>query len=169
VTLAERIIAIFFDTFNCEIENAGNALSALKGQNRDWSMAYIRRTMITSVEINSLQDEIELILSRLGVASKGPFFSVFSIEELTVGLKFYLIAWSTMKDVMAMFINTVLDLGIAEKDVSFGMILRNEKVQKTNIPAICKKHAKPLKISYVDGARNDAVHRGKLMDRDEMS
>jgi hypothetical protein len=157
VTLAERIIAIFFDTFNCEIENAGNALSALKGQNRDWSMAYIRRTMITSVEINSLQDEIELILSRLGVASKGPFFSVFSIEELTVGLKFYLIAWSTMKD------------GIAEKDVSFGMILRNEKVQKTNIPAICKKHAKPLKISYVDGARNDAVHRGKLMDRDEMS
>ncbi|NUO09466.1 MAG: hypothetical protein HUU08_12445 [Candidatus Brocadia sp.] len=162
--LAARIPDIFFEALWQEIENDPDALSAFKGQNRRWGAAYFFSSIRTVVEVGGLQDEIELLIDRLGLWSRGPFFPIVSLEELIVGLKLYLINWSTIKDVMAMFINSVLDLGISEKDIGFGMILRNNKVQNTRIPEICKKHAKLLNLGYMDGARNDAVHRGKLRD-----
>jgi hypothetical protein len=71
-----------------------------------------------------------------------------------------------MKDLMASLINTSLDLGIHENDLSFGMILRNQKVAKTDIPAICGRHSKTIDVSYTDKQRNDAIHRGKLLDNE---
>ena len=91
-------------------------------------------------------------------------FKSHSIEELVLGVKHYLIAWSTMKDLMANLINTSLDLGIYENDLSFGMILRNEKVKNTNIPSICNQHSKKINVPYTDKQRNNAIHRGKLLD-----
>jgi hypothetical protein len=144
---------------NREIEN-----TSINESNRTWALAYIGRIIIHTAEIDSAEEEIERLLNRLGVESRSPIFSVLSIDELIMGLKFYLINWSTMKDLMATFINSVFDIGIDDKDITFEMILRNKKVKRTKIPEIWKKYKKSLNAYKIGEYRNDVVHRGKLTD-----
>lgn len=136
---------------------------ALKA-NPKWGMRFVFNNLKVVSEIDEIEREINAVLNRLGVSIDTLLIKSYSIEELVIGVKHYLIAWSTMKDLMANLINTSLDLGIHENDISFGMILRNEKVKKTNIPKICSKHSKAIDVSYTDKQRNDAIHRGKLLD-----
>jgi hypothetical protein len=69
-----------------------------------------------------------------------------------------------MKDVMINLINICFNLGMDEKDVSFGVVTRNKKVKGSNILDIFKKHEKSINVRYTDRQRNDATHRGKLLD-----
>lgn len=114
-------------------------------------------------EINEIEKEIETILERLGTLNTF-IIKTYSIEELVIGVKHYLIAWSTLKDLMINLINVCFDLGIDEKDLSHGIVMRNKKVKNSNIPAIIKSHQRSIDVQYTDKQRNDAIHRGKLLD-----
>ena len=127
------------------------------------AMKIVIQRMLAIAEVNELEHEINKILERLGTENSFLIKS-YSIEELVIGVKHYLIAWSTMKDVMINLINICFDLGMDEKDVSFGVVTRNQKVKETNILDIFKKHEKSINVRYTDRQRNDATHRGKLLD-----
>lgn len=129
-----------------------------------WGMHFVFKNLKVVSEIDEIEREIKAVLERLGVSVNALIFKSYSIEELVLGVKHYLIAWSTMKDLMANLINTSLDLGIHENDLSFGMILRNENVSRTKIPEIVSQHSKSIDVSYTDKQRNNAIHRGKLLD-----
>lgn len=129
------------------------------------ALKFIFKNLKLCSEIDDVEREINMVLDRLGLSSSG-MLKIYSIDELVLGVKHYLIAWSTLKDMMASLINNSLDLGIHENDLSLGMILRNQKVKSTNIPDICSKKSKPINVSYTDKQRNDAIHRGKLLDNE---
>ncbi len=119
--------------------------------------------MFSLTEINEIEREIEIILDRLGTINSF-IVKAYSIEELVIGVKHYLIAWSTMKDIMTNLINICFNLGIHETDISFGVVIRNKKVKNSNIPSIIKAHQGSIDVKYTDKQRNDAIHRGKLLD-----
>lgn len=146
------------------IINGPDDLPQAVKDNPKWGMKFIISNLSVAKEIDDLERETKSILERLGVSKHSFIFKAYSIEELVLGVKHYLVAWSTMKDLMANLINSSFDLGVHEKDLSFGMMLRNEKVKISKIPAICKEHAKEIDVPYTDKQRNDAVHRGRLLD-----
>lgn len=119
--------------------------------------------IIALTEINEIETEIKLILNQLGTTNNF-LVKTYSIEELVIGVKQYLIAWSTMKDLMVNLMNVCFDLGIHETDLSYGLVMRNKKVKNSNIPKIVKDHQKSINVQYTDTQRNDAIHRGKLLD-----
>lgn len=127
------------------------------------AMRIVMQRMLAIAEVNELEHEINRILDKLGTENNFIVKS-YSIEELVIGVKHYLISWSTMKDVMTNLINICFDLGIDERDVSFGVVTRNKKVKDSEVIGIFKKHGKTINISHTDKQRNDATHRGKLLD-----
>ena len=147
-----------------ELVNSQDELPEALKANPKWGFRFIFNNNKAVTEIDEIEREILLVLSKLGVSTDTLIYKSYSIEELVLGVKHYLIAWSTMKDLMANLINTSLDLGIYENDLSFGMILRNEKIKNTNIAKICNQHSKKINVSYTDKQRNNAIHRGKLLD-----
>jgi hypothetical protein len=153
----------FIDTF-FEIVNASSDLPETVKNDPKWAVRFVMANMIATGEIDDIENEIKRIIENLGVTNNFFHFKTYSIEELVLDVKHYLIAWSTMKDLMATLINISFDLGIHESDISFGLLLRNEKVQNSRIPEICKQFSKKIDISKTDKLRNDAAHRGKLED-----
>lgn len=127
------------------------------------AMQIVFDRIIAISEINGIEKEIETILDRLGTTNTF-LIKAYSIEELVIGVKHYLIAWSTLKDIMINLINVCFDLGIHETDLSHGIVMRNKKVKNSNIPDIIKSHQKSIDVQYTDKQRNDAIHRGKLLD-----
>ena len=119
--------------------------------------------IISLTEINEIEQEIQTILERLGTVN-GLLVKAYSIEELVIGVKHYLIAWSTLKDLMVNQINICFELGIHENDLNYGSVMRNKKVSNSNIPNIIKANQKSINVGYTDKQRNDAIHRGKLLD-----
>lgn len=119
--------------------------------------------IIALTEINELEQEIKTTLDRLGTIN-GVLVNAYSIEELVIGVKHYLIAWSTLKDLMISLINICFDLGIHDTDVNYGVVMRNKKVRSSDIPTIIQAHKNNIDVKYTDKQRNDAIHRGKLLD-----
>jgi len=147
------------------INEADELPAAIKADTK-WGMLFVFSGLGVAGQVDEIEREMKVVLDRLGIVPGSLFSKIYSIDELIFGIKYYLIAWSTMKDLMASLINVSLDLGIHENDVSFGMLLRNKKIQKTNIPPICKKYAGILDVSHTDKRRNSVIHRGKLIDQE---
>lgn len=161
--LSGTISKVYQDELFGIINDPNELPDAIKA-NPKWGISFVFNNLKVLSEIDEIEREINSVLKRLGVSGDSFILKSYSIEELVIGVKHYLIAWSTMKDLMANLVNASLDLGIHENDLSFGMILRNEKVKKSNIPTVCNKHSKTINVSYTDKQRNDAIHRGKLLD-----
>lgn len=87
-----------------------------------------------------------------------------TFPEISLVIKLYTIGWVALSDVLANLVNEVFDLGYAEQDVQFGVILRNRKIKESSIPGVVKQHAKPVRYDDFVRRRNDIVHRGKLDD-----
>jgi len=145
--------------------NVNDELPKSIKENPAWGMRFVISNLAIAKEIDDIAREIESILNRLGKSHK-TILTTYSIEELVLGVKYYLLAWSAMKDLMANFINISFDLGIHEKDINYGMMLRNEKIKNTDIPKIIKEHALRIDISNTDKQRNEVAHRGRLLDKD---
>jgi len=167
--MPEKLSHIFFEETNRLTALDADSMSSFKGENCPWAKKYFPRSMISVLEIDEQQKEIELLLSRISHQPLGFVIKILPIEELLMNLKFYYIAWGTMKDLMARFVSDVLDLGIADVDLNFGILLRNNKVKNTQIPGICSKYSSSLDIGGTDKARNEAAHRGKLLDDDVLA
>lgn len=127
------------------------------------AMEIVFERLLSLTEINEIEREIETILGRLGTINSF-FGKAYSNEELVIGVKHYLIAWSTMKDLMTNLINVCFDLGIHDTDLSFGVVMRNKKINNSNIPNTIREHQHAINVKYTDKQRNDAIHRGKLLD-----
>jgi hypothetical protein len=87
-----------------------------------------------------------------------------SYTDAVIGIKFYIISWCTLSDVLAGFVNTVFDLGIDKKDINLTMVLRNKHVSKSQLPYILSKYNSKIRYSHFSKTRNDIVHRGVLDD-----
>lgn len=127
------------------------------------AMKIVFERIFALAEINEIVREIKTILERLGTTNNF-IVKTYSIEELVIGVKHYLIAWSTMKDLITNLINICFDLGIHETDLSFGVVMRNKKIKDSNVPNIIRVHQSSINVKYTDKQRNDAIHRGKLLD-----
>ena len=111
-------------------------------------------------QIDSLQREICIILREFEARSYG-LFKFITIEQLMLNVKFYVISWTTLTDMIAALINRVFNLGFADGDVKFDLVLRNKHVQKSQLPTIFEKYKKSLDIKHVKRHRNEIVHRGR--------
>jgi hypothetical protein len=76
------------------------------------------------------------------------------------------VQWSTLTDITASLINKTFNLGLVEKDVRFGLVLRNSHVQKAGLASILKQHSKDIEYDLFSRHRNEIVHRGCILDKD---
>ncbi|MEA2164310.1 MAG: hypothetical protein QOK37_2437 [Thermoanaerobaculia bacterium] len=114
------------------------------------------RVFSSAAETVSLFEELEHTVDLLT--------RVQSFPELSAVLKLYVISWISLSDLLARLLNDTLDLGIAELDVKFDAIIRNEHVRRSGVPEIVKKYAKAIQYNHFRKLRNNIVHRGKLDD-----
>ncbi len=127
----------------------------------NYSMAIMR----SLTEIDNLHKEICQVLDDFGGRQAG-FFKYLTVDHLILLIKFYVVQWSTLTDMMASLINTTFNLGIADKDISFGLVIRNQHVQHSDIIDILKSHSKDIEYDLFNKHRNEIVHRGKILDND---
>jgi hypothetical protein len=125
---------------------------------RDPYRVYELRVFMAAAEVKNLFNELGAILDL--------FQRAHSFPELTALLKLYVISWNSLSDLVAILLNEIYDLGIADHDVNFGAILRNHHIRSTEIPAAVKRHAKSTRYDHFVKLRNEIVHRGKLADED---
>lgn len=126
---------------------------------------YSMSIMNSLAEIDSLHKEICEILDDFAGRKTG-FLIYLTIDHLILLIKFYVVQWSALIDMIASLINKTFNLGIAEKDISFGLVRRNRHVQQSDIIAILKNHGRDLLYDLFTKHRNEIVHRGKILDKD---
>jgi hypothetical protein len=121
--------------------------------------------MSSLAEINNLHKEICQILDDFGGRQMG-LIKYLTVDHLILLIKFYVTQWSTLTDMIALLINTTFNLGIADKDISFGLVTRNQHVLQSDIVTILKRHAKSIEYDLFNKHRNEIVHRGKILDKE---
>lgn len=126
---------------------------------------YSMAIMESLIEIDSLHKEVCQILDEFA-GRKAGFLKYLTIDHLILLTKFYVVQWSTLIDMIASLINRTFNLGIAEKDISFGLVRRNLHVQQSDIIGILKNHRRDLEYDLFIKHRNEIVHRGKILDKD---
>ena len=92
--------------------------------------------------------------------------SVTTPTQARAAIKFYVVSWCSLSDVLACLISEVFDLGIAFRDLDLTMVLRNRHISVTALPAILGRYSSQIRYSQYAEARNDIVHRGNLDDKD---
>lgn len=123
----------------------------------------------TMTEMDRLYAEMRAVLDEF--TGRSDFlFRILTIEHLATALKLYVISWHTMLDLLARLVSSVFNLGIADRDISVRLILNNDHVRSSRIPDILREFKTGLPIEDLGKRRNDAVHRGRIPDRevDEM-
>lgn len=93
-------------------------------------------------------------------------FRILTIEHLARVMKLYVISWHTMLDLLARLVSSAFDLGIADRDISERLVLSNDHVRSSRIPEIVREFRNGLPITDLTTRRNNAVHRGRIPDRD---
>lgn len=126
---------------------------------------YSMAIMSSLAEIDSLHKELCQILEDFAGRQAG-FLKYLTVDHLILLTKFYVVQWSTLTDMIASLINKTFNLGIAEKDISFGLIIRNKHVQQSDIRDILKNHSRDIEYDLFNKHRNEIVHRGKILDKD---
>jgi hypothetical protein len=117
-------------------------------------------------QIDNFHHEMCVIVKRFEVANGEKSIGPVRAEEVRLNEKLYIISWWTLSDLIAGLINKVFDLGLADEDVKFTVVMRNKHVMKSDLPAIIKKYTKPLQIPRLRKQRDDIVHRGKIIDEE---
>ena len=126
---------------------------------------YSKSIMLSLTEMDSLHREICQILDDFS-GKQAAFFKYITVDHLILLIKFYIVQWSTLTDMTASLINKAFNLGLAEKDIRFGLVLRNSHVQKAGVATILKQHSKDIEYDLFIRHRNEIVHRGRILDKD---
>lgn len=129
------------------------------------SSEYSRDILTSLAEIDSLHKEVCQILDDFSGRQIG-FLRALKVDHLILLIKFYVIEWSTMTDMIASLISKAFNLGISERDTKFGLVLRNKHVQQSDVVAILKRHSKDIDYGHFNQHRNEIVHRGRIIDKD---
>jgi hypothetical protein len=118
-------------------------------------------------EIDRLCCEMESVLNEFtGRDAHGMLVTgkLRTIENLAIAMKLYVISWSTLRDLLASLVNTIFNLGIADRDVKEHLVLHNSHVKSSRIPQIIQEYDNTLLIKDLKKKRNDVVHRGRIPD-----
>jgi len=134
------------------------ALRKLKSREKLEDLGQVLGVKIWS-SLSDLDKSVEEIHHQIGLLP-----NLNTAIHASIAVKFYIVSWCTLSDILAGFINTALNLGINKKDINFTMILRNEHVQRTRLPEIIQKYRKEIDFSRYTELRNEIVHRGILND-----
>jgi hypothetical protein len=129
------------------------------------SSEYSKDLLASLAELDGLHKEVCQILDDFSGRQIG-FLRAVTVDHLILHIKFYVIEWSTMTDMIASLINKAFNLGISERDIKFGLVLRNKHVQQSDVVAILKRHSKDIDYDYFNQHRNEIVHRGRIIDKD---
>lgn len=86
------------------------------------------------------------------------------MEHTILSIKFYIVNWFSLSDMIAELLNSVFDIGIAKKDLHFSLIVDNKHVRNAGIWDIISSYKEVLSIGKLKGIRNDIVHHGYLKD-----
>jgi len=130
---------------------------------------YFLTILHTMAEVERLCREMESVLDEFtGRDVCGMLFTgkLLTIEHLAIAMKLYVISWSTLRDLLASLVNTVFNLGIADRDVKERLVLHNSHVKSSRIPQILQAYDNTLVIQDLQRKRNNVVHRGRIPDDD---
>ena len=163
VDLPDSIIGEYFDAITKAFESDTDRKDTAVLVKRVLSGEYGFDILMSLAQIDSLHKEICIILRDFEPKNVG-FLKALTVEQLILSIKFYVISWTTLADMVTALINKVFNLGFADADVKFDLILRNKHVLNSELPAIFKKYMKPLDIKGMKRHRNQIVHRGRIMD-----
>ena len=145
------------------MQEAMNRIVALPPDEQDrvaQENGYELRVHSRAFDLAAAFEELEHLLELLQRAR--------TFQEISLVIKLYIIGWVALSDVFANLINEVFDLGYAEQDIQFGVILRNRKIRSSAIPDVVKRHGKLIRYDDYVKRRNDIVHRGRLEDPELM-
>jgi hypothetical protein len=126
---------------------------------------YFLAILKTMYEIDRLCREMDSVLDEFSGKSLG-LVKLLTVEHLAVSMKLYVISWSTLLDLLACLINSVFNLGIADRDIKLQLVLRNDHVRSSQIHQLLENYEKTLPIGDLRKKRNDLVHRGKIPDEE---
>lgn len=126
---------------------------------------YSKSIMLSLLEMDSLHREICQILDDFS-GRRAAFLKYLTVDHLILLIKIYIVQWSTLMDMTASLINKAFNLGLAEKDIRFGLVLRNSHVQKAGVATILKQHSKDIEYNLFSRHRNEIIHRGRILDKD---
>lgn len=164
--LPDSIIGEYFDAITKALESATDRKEiAILLAKQVLSGEYGFDILRSLVQIDSLHKEIRIVLRGFEPRNVG-LFKALTVEELILSVKFYVISWTTLLDMLAGLVNKVFNLGFADTDVKFDLILRNKHVVTSDLPAIFKNYSKALDMKAVKHHRNEIVHRGRIMDEE---
>lgn len=133
----------------------GNAEFLSAWQERH-TLLYEGRVWDVLIHIGELDREIRTVLQT--------FPKQTTYVHASIAIKFYLIACSTLLDLLLLLISETLDLGMKPQKVRLDVILKNSIVKDSRIPDVFAKYRSLLSQSKLKDIRNDIVHRGFLDD-----
>lgn len=163
--LPYSIIGEYFDAITKGLESDTDRKEAALLVKQVLSGEYSFNILTLLAQIDSLHKEFRTIFNGFEPRNVG-FFKALTVEKLILSVKFYVISWTTLVDMLGGLINKVFNLGFADPDVKFDLILRNKHVLNSDLPAIFKKYSKALDMKAVKRHRNEIVHRGRIMDEE---
>jgi Cthe_2314-like HEPN len=126
---------------------------------------YFLANLKTMHEIDRLCREMDSVLDEFPGKNFG-LIKLLTIEHLAISMKLYVISWSTLLDLLACLINSVFNLGIADRDIKLQLIRRNSHVKSSRIHQLLMGYEKTLLIENLREKRNNLVHRGKIPDEE---
>jgi len=129
------------------------------------SSAYFMNLVRTFAAMGSLHEEICQIIADLSGRS-ALLFKYLPIDHIILLVKFYIVQWCTLADMTALIISQGFNLGIDEKDISFGLIARNKHIQESELSGYFQKYKMELDIDGYNNQRNEIIHRGKITDKE---
>lgn len=115
---------------------------------------YEMRVFMKCRDLSESFGELEHVLELLQAAK--------SFTEIRLLLKFYIVSWVSLSDVLAHVVNEVYELGYAPQDVAFQVLLRNRRLTDSPLHGILKVHRKSIKYDEYVKIRNELVHRGQF-------
>ncbi len=164
--LPYSIIGAYFNEHTKALENDPNGRETALLFEESLGSEYSLDILNLLAQVDSLHKEIGIILKEFESRDVRFFRKDLTVEQLILSVKFYVTSWTTLTDMVAALINKVFDLGFADADVKFDLILRNKHVLNSELPAIFKKYTKSLDIKGMKRHRNEIVHRGSIMDEE---
>jgi hypothetical protein len=163
VDLPDSIIGEYLNALANALENNEDKKETAILVKRVLNGDYAFGIWMSLAQIDSHHKGIHLIFRGFEPRNFG-LFRALTVEELILSVKFYVISWMTLIDMIAGLINKVFDIGLADADVKLELMRRNRHVKNSDLPAIFEKHSNALRMEGMRRDRNDIVHRGKIVD-----
>jgi Cthe_2314-like HEPN len=161
----ESVVGAYFGRLAELLDRATNPRDIARAFARQMGSRRFMSALETMAEMDRLYQEMCVALDEF--TGRGYFLvTLLTVEHLAAVMKLYVISWHTMLDLVARLVNAVLDLGVADRDISLRLVLNNDHVRATQIPKLMAAYEAAVSISQLRKQRNDVVHRGKIPDAD---